>query len=245
MLHPACAHPLHARPDLDPAIHPVARIVAPLLVIQALLLLAHAWGSTLPAGHAWRYLFWLGGEGRLPAVFQTGQFLVLAALASSLARRERRPVWSWCRGAALFAAADELLGLHERVGDLVQAAGVTPAWGAALHPWVHVMVPAVLLFGLALGRPLVRALGWRGVAGLACALAIFLGGAVGVESWQTVLRQRLEAAGLPWTPVARQPWLMLEEGLEMLGATLAVGVFAWRRVAPRAKPERVARRVVR
>jgi hypothetical protein len=176
-------------------------------------------------------LFHLEIEKNIPSTY-SALLLIAAALAAFSCMRSapservgRSPVsysWATIGSLLLFMAADEYFSFHERVDLLLVKLGVlAPGKGLEMggYGWAWIMVG--LPFALAVGIPLLfwfnrvlsrdRYLFYLLVA----AGFIFLLGAVGMEGVQVYWNRH--NPGNPLTAA-----MMLEEFLEMLGASLAL-----------------------
>jgi hypothetical protein len=178
-----------------------------------------------------RALFWLGGEWRPPAIFASLQLLLAAALALRCWKLQREWVWALAAVVCAYLAADELFSVHESVGRALRASGWIALEGGrtvaigplSVYPWTLVFGPLALFVGGAFVAGFVRLLPRRAFALLVVAALVFLAGAIGFETRQSMA----VAAGLE---DAERMWnVLIEETLEALGVTLAVFVFAWRR----------------
>lgn len=223
-----------------------------LVAAQALLAAAFWWTREHGVGQlgGLRAAFHLGGEFRIPALFASGQALLAAALAWSVHRQERHRAWGVVAAACLYIGTDELLSVHERVGDAVRGLGgleTTPARTLALAGGLHVYAWQVVFLPLAAGLGLwllaqFRALVDRGTLGLLCLAALlFIGGSVGMEAVQAT--SVATVAGWRGSD-AMHLNLLVEESLETLGMTVAVFVLAgraWRAPSPLSSPLRARR----
>ena len=167
----------------------------------------------------------LDAEGNLPTYVSTtllaGVAVGLAAAAALVRSRGERswPLWLPVAVAA-FLSLDELASLHEQLALLADLAGV----GGGLHfTWVvpgvlvALAVGAVLLLG---ARRLSRQLRTR----LVIAGGVYLSGAVVVEAASSPLFTPTPE-GQAEAPAQSVPYVLvnvLEEGLEMVGALLAL-----------------------
>jgi hypothetical protein len=182
-----------------------------------------------------RAIFYLSGEGNLPAVFSSLQLLAVAGLAYACARPPedavRRSAWLPAALICLYLGLDELFAIHEQVGLALrterlvdEGAGGTVQVGPAIgRAWTVVYLPLALVAGLLLARGFWRALTPARFALMMLAFVTFVGGAVGVEN----LAASLVASGdVQKGSDALRMLLVAEELLEMFGVTLAVYVFA-------------------
>ncbi|GLQ55364.1 hypothetical protein [Devosia nitrariae] len=165
----------------------------------------------------------LNGEGNLPAWY--GSFLWLigayhareAALLTKQLERARPESAYWialCVGCCLLSL-DEVASIHENIGAFIDYGVGNPEGYAPVYNWVWVGLVVVALALLAFLRFLFR-LPRQTALGLVAAGAVFLMGAIGMETFGS----RYEYAerfpfGLNWNKV-----IALEEFLEMAGAIL-------------------------
>ena len=195
--------------------------VAVVIILVALVtLLAHqrTTGVTSQNFHTVFWYFDVGREYNMATWYNSGLWLLLGGLAAmiALAGPSFRRSWWLLAVVALLASVDEYLEIHERFdvpGDRL----------AALLPfdvgftWVLVGAPIALVIGLLLLR-LVLSLPRRALIGILLGGALFLVGAVGVES----LNGRHLAAS-DWMVDNRYIYgTMIEELLEMSGIALAL-----------------------
>lgn len=216
---------------LMPARRRAGALLAGLLSAEAALLLA-AWftgGMGPERAGGLRAALYLGGEGRLPGLFAAGQLALAGWLAWRVQRHTRLGVWRLAAAACAYMAVDELLGVHEAAGQLAaQAAGlagtrVALAEGWAVHTWQLVFGPVALVVGLWLLQQFRASLDGASLMWLVLAAGVFLAGALGVETAQA----SGAAADAGWHRSALgRALLLVEEGLEMFGVSLAVYVFA-------------------
>ena len=195
-------------------------------------LLAGFWLTRNASEEPWKLLhdlFWLDAELRLPSFFSAFQLGLGAALAWRCYRSSSRRVWISVGVILGYMAVDELRSIHERIGiELKTLLGACAGEECqfTLGPmttayWVVIFGPLALLLGGVLFFELRALLARRDLYLLVAAAAIFLLGAVGFESWQVYGRSLDEQ----WfrTDIG-QLVLLAEEGLEMIGVTLAVMV---------------------
>lgn len=164
----------------------------------------------------WFYFFDVGREINVPTWFSAGLWIVAAVLAGYFARHAPRNRRSWVLFAVVCAMAslDETLELHERLDVLGNAIAehlpVHLGFTWVIPGAVIALAVVALLIRLVLNLP-------RGPRlGLLLAGAVFMIGAVGVESLSGLYIGR---ETLPW-----QFFLLtlIEETLEMTGEALAV-----------------------
>jgi hypothetical protein len=196
-------------------------IVAVVIILVALLsLLGHqrTTGVTSQNLHTVFWYFDVGREYNMATWYNSGLWLLLGALAAmiALARPAFRGSWWLLAAVALFASVDEYLEVHERLD-------VPGGRLAALLPvdigftWVLLGAPIALAIGLLLLR-LVLSLPRRARIGILLGGALFLVGAIGVES----LNGR-HLAAMDWIVDNRYIYgTMVEELLEMSGIAIAL-----------------------
>lgn len=206
----------------------VRRMTELLLRLTLVLLAAHAVATYLRHGPpdaalpALRRLLDLEAEGSL-GTWVTGLLLAgLSAVAALCVVDDRRRGVGWHRNwwllAAAFAyvSADELLALHEQVGDLLQRSLDTS--GALLFAWIipaalAVLVFVLLQFRLLLHLPRRTRSVLLGAGTLCIAAAVGLGAAEGAV---------YSAAGLRRT-LLYDVLVALEESLELAASVVALG----------------------
>ncbi len=164
-------------------------------------------------------LFSLDSERNVPAWFTV---LLLLGVAVAMARaafvefaQRRGTAWGWSVLALgfVYLAADEQLGLHER---LEQFADSVPDFGGIFHfRWVAAVLPVVLVVGIGF-IPFLLRLPRPTAVRLVVAGAVYVGGALGMEMVGGIAR----AAGEPG--IAYVLSATIEETLEMLGGLLAL-----------------------
>jgi len=225
--------------------HRAEALVLVLLLIQAVLIPAY-W---LTRNHGVESLGWLraafypGAELSIPALFATAQLLLAAAFAWRCWQISRALAWLIAAMACAYMGLDELLMIHERVGQLLldvgwvgngdKASFQIGDWRSFL--WILFFVPIAVGLGLWLLAAFRRILTGPEVALLVCAAALFLTGAVLFETVQaTGAAYRADW----WESNAGQLNLLLEEWLETLGVTVAIYVFSrsWWRYASAFEP---------
>lgn len=182
-----------------------------------------------------RAAFWLGGEFRIPVFFAVLQHMLAAWLTWQCFKIQRRASWAMCAALFVYLGMDELLSIHERVGTAVSHWGLLQQSGEVktvrigdtyFYVWVLVFLPVVALVGGWFLLQFRRLIGVGSLLMLSVAALVFLGGAMGLETRESHQRSTLDL----WDySTARHLNLLLEETMETLGVTLAVGVFAWRR----------------
>lgn len=228
----------------SPGQHAVA-VLGGLLAIDVLLCLAF-WTTRDSDPAAVGYLraaFFVGGEGNVPAVYSGLQWLLagwlaaqcagLSAASGSRSPRLDRFTWTVTAAVCTYLALDEMLMFHETITRGAFGAGVLPTGahnitdiaGFQVRPWTLIFVPMALAVGgaLAVGfyRMLPRGSGLFTV--LVTAGAVFIAGAAGVENVQA---HQLTTGTFERQETRYYVNLLLEEGMEMIGVSLAVYVFA-------------------
>jgi len=210
-----------------------------LALVAAQLLLGAAFWLTRDHGVdqlGWlRAAFYLGGEFRIPVFFATAQALLASWLAWQLHRRERQRVWAAVAGICAYIGADELLSIHERVGNSVRELSasrldslraIALSGDVYVYTWQLVFLPIALVVGLWMLKHLWHVADARTLTWLTLAAILFVVGSVGFETVQATAAVQNYA----WTSSsAGQLNLLLEETLETLGMTVAAWVFARRR----------------
>lgn len=196
-------------------------IVAAVIILVAFVsLLAHQ-RTTGTASQNWHTVFWyfdVGREYNMATWYNSGLWLLLGVISAmiALARPAFRRSWWLLAVVALFASVDEYLEVHERFdvpGERI--AEILPV--DVGFTWVLVGAPFALVIGLLLLR-LVLSLPRRALIGIVLGGALFLVGALGVESFNG---RHLEA--MDWIVDNRYIYgTMLEEMLEMSGIAVAL-----------------------
>ena len=192
--------------------------VATLIILIALVfLLAHQRTTGLLSQnlHTVFWYFDVGREYNMATWYNSGLWLLMGALAAAIAatRPTHRRSWRLLMAACLFASVDEYLEVHERLD--VPADRVLERLPFDLGFLLG--APIALVVGLLLLR-LVLALPARARNGLILGGALFLAGAIGVES----LNGRILAGN---EHIVNNPYIygtMLEELLEMSGVAVAL-----------------------
>ena len=176
----------------------------------------------VPVLDAVMFLFYVDGEGTVPAMYSGAVILACAALLGLVARLERRVAgqfrhWVLLALAVGWVGLDELFAFHERSMEPVRRAlGID---GGAFHyAWV---VPAMVLLA-ALGLTLLgflRRLPARTRRDFLIAGMIFVCGGLGVEMLSAAV------ATSSTSPDAHRTWPIValatvEEALEMIGMAL-------------------------
>ena len=165
-------------------------------------------------GYATVKLFWLDTEYNLPTLYQFVTLAVAGALMFSIAgqpwieRSVDRARWRVLGGAFLFLAVDEMMRIHETVGDTSSF-----TFGAA---GLLIYVPLVIVIGL-WWLPLLQRLDARTRLLLIAAAGLYLGGAAGIESIS-----QLHAGESGKTTPLYVVLATLEEVFEMAGIALLV-----------------------
>ncbi|MFD1212992.1 hypothetical protein ACFQ36_13185 [Arthrobacter sp. GCM10027362] len=156
----------------------------------------------------------IGAESNLPAWWNAVLLFLVAGLAAAAALWQGGSrvgaAWWIIAAAAAYLSLDETAGLHERLARPTVAAGIeTPT-----YPWLAlgVVVAGAGAFVLFLAG---RMLPWTAYRPLAVALVLYALGAVGTEAFNGWVRGT--GPGLLFSA-----GLIVEEGLEMLAAIVAV-----------------------
>ncbi len=199
------------------------RLMRGLLAVIALLILFYLLNRAAgkPSWHL-NVLLDLDGEQSLPAWFSalqlaaTGALLLIAA-AQPVPRPRGLTVFLGVAGVGmLFLSADEALGLHERISLLARGIGSLPSFRGGRGVWVFAYgLIGLLLLVLSL-RPLRD---WhrrqpQAVRWMVLGFGVLIFGAVVLE---VIGYQFIRNRGLQSLYDAQ---MVLEEGLEMVGATL-------------------------
>ena len=169
-------------------LHKVALwLIAPavVIVLVALVSLTAHQRTEGVVSQNWHTVFWyfdVGREYNMATWYNSGLWLVLGVLAAGIAvaRPAFRRSWWLLALVALFASVDEYLEVHERLdlpgGRLAEHLPVDLGF-----TWVLLGAPIALVVGLALLR-LVFSLPRRATLGILLGAALFLVGAIGVET---------------------------------------------------------------
>ena len=182
-----------------------------------------------PAGQSFKALFDLNGEANIPTWFSASLWLLAAACAFRLSGRSTaRPEFSanryyWLAIAigCIFLSADETAQFHETIGALMDRAAGDPTGIVPVYRWTRVAIVVVPLLAIAFTRFLLR-LPRRIAAGVILSAAVFLGGAIGMETLGLLVDSHTLSEfplGIPW-----QGAIALEEFAEMAGVILFVRV---------------------
>lgn len=164
----------------------------------------------------------MGREGSL-ATWLAGSLLTALAVVSLLCGhaddreggRWRRH-WYLLAAAFLYVSIDELLEIHERLSDGLQA--VFDTGGALYYAWVVPALVVVAVFGLVQLRFLLRLPRWTRTRMLLAA-AVFVGAAVGLEMVESVV---YTSAGADDLTLTFEVLTMLEEAAELAAVVLAL-----------------------
>ena len=176
-------------------------------------------GQTSQNFHHVFYLFDVGREYNIPTWYSSMLWALLGLLAFVIGSQARRfrVSWTLLGVVGLAASIDEYQELHERL-DAFGIPRLPSLPFAVPFPWLVIGVPLAVVVGLLL-LPLVLSLPRRTMLGILAAGAIFLSGAVGVETASGFMLM-----GNDWLVDWRFVLVTLvEETLEMLGVSLAVG----------------------
>lgn len=195
---------------------------AAMIVLLSLLALTAHQNTSGRLSSAFHLLFWyvdVGREYNLATWYGSGLWLALGVLAGAIAasRPARRASWFLLAAVSLLASVDEYLEIHERLDrpaeSLAAALPLDLGFTWVLLGAPLALVPVLLLARLVLSlpRPARRALVLGG--------AVFLAGAIGVETLNGIVLERND-----WVVDNRFLYgTMLEELLEMSGIALALG----------------------
>jgi len=219
------------------------RVLSWLLAVIAMLLLAATLGAIahleFERSTIWglRQLFHVGHENNVPTYFSSVQLLAAAILLGLIACREAqiRSPWRWHFGvlAVGFVAlsVDEMASIHELLARL----GLFLMGDFFYFTWLAPALVIVALVALSyIG--LLRALPRQFQVLFATSGAVFVAGAVGVESiGSEIARDQLDTEA-SW---AYQLVMIVEEGLEMAG--IALFIYALLLYIARARISLVAR----
>lgn len=201
------------------AVRLIAVAVA-IIVIALISLLAHQ-QTAGTASQNWHTVFWyfdVGREYNMATWYNSGLWMLLGVLAVmiALARPAFRRSWWLLAVVALLASVDEYLEVHERFdvpGERI--AEILPV--DIGFTWVLIGAPVALVLALLLLR-LVLSLPRRALVGTLLGGALFLLGALGVESLNGRHLQSMD-----WIVDNRYIYgSMLEELLEMSGIAIAL-----------------------
>lgn len=179
-----------------------------------------------------KMFFMLASEYRPPAIFSALQLWLAAGFAFGCWRIGRQRAWLVTALLCAYMGADELLVLHESIGAAAAQSSVVASimealWvaGITVGRWEIVFAPLAVGLAAWLVWRFLHLLNVWELAELGIAGSLFLGGALGME----ILEHRWAAGNRDFvnTEFGRLN-VLIEEGLEMLGVTLAVLVFSRR-----------------
>lgn len=166
----------------------------------------------------------LNGEGNLPAWYSSALWLIGAyhcrqagRLTKELGARRQQLGWFVVAAGCILLSLDEAASLHKTIGSLIDRHAGNPAGYAPVYTWVKVAAIAVLVVLAAL-LPFLASLPRSTALGLMAAGAIFLAGAMGMET----LGSLVEFGSLGSWPLDLN-WnraFVIEEFLEMSGVIL-------------------------
>lgn len=200
-----------------------------LLLVAAVLLLCSVVGQLLARAHPESEVYDsvmratnAGLEGNLPSLYSAALLLACALLLGLLARtvRPRRGIeargWRTLAWVFAYLTADEYLHLHELLTAPLRH--LLRVDGVLHYAWVvpYAVLGAGLLAAL---LPFLRSLPPRVLTRLLAAAAVYVLGAAGLEMLGGLLDTRLGEAAPALLAAST-----LEEGLEMTGAILFIGV---------------------
>ena len=195
-------------------------VAAGIILVALVTLTAHQ-RTTGVRSQNFHTVFWyfdVGREYNMATWYNSGLWLLLGAFAAAIAltRPRLRGSWWLLSVVALVASVDEYLEVHERLdvpGDRIAA--MLPV--EVGFTWALVGAPIALMIGLLLLR-LVLSLPRRATWGILLGGALFLVGAVGIE---TLNGNHL--AAMDWMVDNRYIYgTMLEELCEMSGIAIAI-----------------------
>lgn len=159
--------------------------------------------------------FGVDSEDSLSTAYSVVMLALVAILCAHLAvmaRGTQRIGWAFLALVFVAMSWDEGATIHERVGYLVEDAGLS---GPFAYGWLVIGIPAAVVLG-AVAIVLLRSLPRRVLRRMVFAGAVFVTGAVGVE----VFASSLVGAGMEHENPLMLLLTTLEEGLEMLGIAL-------------------------
>jgi hypothetical protein len=155
-------------------------------------------------------------EQSLTAWYESGLLLLCAFLALTIACRARAHVAAWTSLAIAFAAmsADEIVELHEKIGDRIHTLLDTggPLRYAFVIPGTILLIAAIAIF-----RPLLRSLDRRVRQLFVVATALFFGAVLVLEAVGSQLSDSGGVATFPYVAVAN-----MEELLELAGVSVFI-----------------------
>jgi hypothetical protein len=189
-------------------------------------------------------MFDLNGEANFPAWFSSALWLIAAhhCYRIHMACRDRAPLkrqapsWLALAVGSVVLSLDETATIHESIGAIIDTMRGNPSGIEPVYSWVELAAPLVALAGLSFVPFLLR-LPAATALGLIAAGAIYLGGAMGMETLGSLKESKVLSAfpfGLTW---GRD--IAIEEFLEMAGtiAFAAVLRFELRRLASGLAPK--------
>lgn len=197
------------------------------VMLVGLYWLTGKFGPDAPGSYQLKRLFDLNGEANIPAWYSSVLWLAGAFYATRLFVEYREtglfrfPAFYWLALAlcATLLSLDESAGFHEAIGPVVEEFLHGRANIPGLYGWEKAAIPVVVLAGIA-NVPFLLRLPVRTALGCILAGAIFLSGAIGMESVGALVEMQSIShfpVGLNWHRV-----IALEEFLEMLGVITLV-----------------------
>ena len=191
-----------------------------LILGAAAVLLVGLFALTRSAEGNLAHLFDLNGEANLPTWYTAMLWLVAGLSAYRVSRTDQHPralYWLLLAIGCALLSVDEVAQLHETIGGILDrragdASGVVP-----VYRWARLAIVIVILAAF-LFRGFLLRLERRTALRLVGAGAVFLAGAIGIESLGSLVEFKVIAgfpAGLSW-----HRSIALEEVLEMIGAVL-------------------------
>lgn len=189
---------------------PGLKAVALIVAVDATVIVLHVLNRVTGLD---KRLFDLDREQNLPTWVSSIQFFgvaLCAALLSSWAMGRQRLAWRVFAGIFLFLSLDELALLHEELVDRVSR---SPSGDAAFWPLFYVPLGVGVLLASAVVLGEVRRFG--GSVTLVCIGLTLLGGALVLDAVATEIVDQ---------PLLFEPELVLEEGFELLGTAVLIGV---------------------
>lgn len=174
-------------------------------------------GALLEIRESFVRLFRLNAEANVPTWYSSVQLLAGAGVCFGLARAEEpgsrnRRHWQLFSAVFVYLSIDEAAEIHEMLSR--PTSSVVGASGPLLYAWIvpaAMIVVAFVLFNLRFVRGLPR----RTAQQLALGLALYVGGAIGLEAVGSNLESQGDAGTVIWGLVAST-----EELLELCGVAI-------------------------
>jgi hypothetical protein len=167
-------------------------------------------------------LFDVNAEANIPTWFSTVVLFAVALVIAGIAALRRRgnepdaASWSYFTALVFVMSLDELAGLHEAVGDVIDRNVDLPVIGG--YGWVVAGAAVVVVSALAL-RAVFRGMPRSTARHAVIAAVVYVTGALGVEVLEAVFVNDTNRIGAGVHVLTGA-----QEGLEMLGAILALRV---------------------